>query len=219
MLHELAKVLQIPLGGRIRCQHMQHIALAKTANRILNQHQRFRAAQSARVELCVVFHQASPVNQRKMLGHLGRDSHQVPNTKPDCPCDEWVHSAQSFCSIPTMSDTLHRPSPGYRPRTTHALLVGLVSWCLAAHASDPSPTPMDTPPSGPMDQGLLESCASADAPKQPMTGEAPDNVATQLLLTIERTEAPALRGKLIAAYRRYLGCPADREPPKTPAAP
>ena len=65
-----------------------------------------------------------------------------------------------------------------------------------------------------MDQGLLESCASADAPKQ-----APDNVATQLLLTSERTEAPALRGKLIAAYRRYLGCPADREPPKTPAAP
>ena len=70
-----------------------------------------------------------------------------------------------------------------------------------------------------MGQGLLESCASADAPNQPMTGEAPDNVATQLLLTIERTEAPALRGKLIAAYRRYLSCPADREPPKTPAAP
>jgi hypothetical protein len=78
---------------------------------------------------------------------------------------------------------------------------------------------MGTPPSDSADQGLLESCASADAPKQPTTGEAPDNVATQLLLTIGRTETPALREKLIGAYRRYLGCPADPEPPITPATP
>lgn len=219
MLHELAKMLQIPLGGRVRCQHMQHIALGKPAKCILNQHQRFRAAQSARVELSVVFHQASPVDQREMLGHLARDSHQVPDTKPHCPCDEWVHSAKSFCSIPTMSYPLHCPSPRYRPRIMRGLLVALVSWCLAAHAAEPSPTPTDTRPADSVDRGLLERCASADAPKQPMTGEAPDNVATQLLLTIERTKTPELQEKLIGAYRRYLGCPADPEPPETPAAP
>ncbi len=78
---------------------------------------------------------------------------------------------------------------------------------------------MDTPPSDLVAQKLLESCASADASKKTVTGEAPDNVATQLLLTIERTETQALRKKLIGAYRRYLGCPTDAEPPKTQAAP
>ena len=52
-----------------------------------------------------------------------------------------------------------------------------------------------------------------------MTGEAPDNVATQLLLTIERTKTPELQEKLIGAYRRYLGCPASVERPKTSGAP
>jgi len=118
-----------------------------------------------------------------------------------------------------MSYTFYLLILGYRPRTSHALLIGLVIWCLAAHASDPSPTPTETPPSDSVPQRLLESCASAYAPKQPMTDEAPDHVATQLLLTIGRTKTPALREQLIGAYRRYLGCPTVAEPPKTPAAP
>ena len=75
MVHELAKVLQIPLGGGVRCKHMQHLALWKLANLVSHEHQWLRAAQTPRVELNVVFHREPLVSQDGMLGHLGRDSH------------------------------------------------------------------------------------------------------------------------------------------------
>ena len=56
---------------------------------------------------------------------------------------------------------------------------------------------------------LTEKCSHAGDPTRSLDGHATDIVAAQLLLTIKRTDAPELRGKLIGAYRRYLGCPTD----------
>ena len=79
MLHKLAKVLQISLGGGIGCKHVQDITIGKFANLISHQHKWLRAAQTPRIELNVVFHRKPLVKQGGMLGHLGRDSHQVLN--------------------------------------------------------------------------------------------------------------------------------------------
>ena len=118
-----------------------------------------------------------------------------------------------------MSYYLHCQTSRNRLSILRALLIALASLCLAAHATDPTPTLSDELETDLLDQGLLERCSSASLPEQPVIGEASDNVATQLLLTIERTRAPELREKLIGAYRRYLGCPASVERPKTSGAP
>ena len=71
------------------------------------------------------------------------------------------------------------------------------------------PTPSDQADIGLGGQTLTEKCSHAGEPTRSLDGHATDIVAAQLLLTIKRTDAPELRGKLIGAYRRYLGCPTD----------
>ena len=144
-----------------------------------------------------------------MLGQLGPDSHQVPVTKHNCRCDEWVHSMQSFCSILIMRNIFYRPVHATRAYITYALLLGVAFLSGESHAAEPIPTPSDKLASDLAGQTLMEKCSSADNPTQSLNGDATDIVAAQLLATIERTNAPELRGKLIGAYRRYLGCTAN----------
>ena len=54
-------------------------------------------------------------------------------------------------------------------------------------------------------QTPMEKCSHAGEPTRSLDGHPTDIVADQLLLTIERTDAPELRGKLIGAYQALSG--------------
>lgn len=101
-----------------------------------------------------------------------------------------------------------RAQPTRRPTVAQAILIGLALLFPAVQAAEP-PRLSDKTAVESAERALIDRCSNARRSKQPSTGENPDFVAAQLLLTIERTDSPALRKKLVDAYRRYLNCPAD----------
>lgn len=120
-----------------------------------------------------------------------------------------MHSAESFCSILNMRNIFYRPDHATRWCITSALLLGVAFLSGESHAAEPMSTPSGKLTSDLAGQTPMEKCSHAGEPTRLFDGHPTDIVADQLLLTIERTDAPELRGKLIGAYRRYLGCPTD----------
>ena len=110
-----------------------------------------------------------------------------------------------------MRNIFYRPDHATRWCITSALLLGVAFLSSESHAAEPMSTPSGKLTSDLAGQTLMEKCSHAGDPTRSSDGHATDIVAEQLLATIERTDVPELRGKLIGAYRRYLGCPADTD--------
>ena len=85
-----------------------------------------------------------------------------------------------------------RAQPTRRPTVAQAILIGLALLFPAVQAAEP-PRLSDKTAVESAERALIDQCSNAKRSKQPSTGENQDIVAAQLLLTIERTDAPALR--------------------------
>lgn len=109
-----------------------------------------------------------------------------------------------------------RAQPTRRQCVTQAIVFGFALLSLTAQAREPLPPVLAKPGGDSAEWAQIDRCSYAKRSKQPLIRDEKDIVAAQLLLTIERTDAPALRKKLIGAYRRYLDCPAGLQNTEKP---